>query len=79
MVKQVRAISGFYEDDEARYRMKTPSYAIQVGNTLKRCANVLCGLGIRRMDKAMRERKFLSLNFTCRSSFNRNYIYDKIL
>ncbi len=59
MVEEVRNISGYYEDSEAKYKMKTPSYAIQVGNTLKRCANVVCGLGIRKMDREMRESKFI--------------------
>ena len=58
VVEQVRVISGYYQGNEGKFVMKTPSYAIQVGNTLKRCANVVTGLGIRRKDKDMRDRKF---------------------
>ena len=57
VVKEVRNIAGYYQDAEGKFRMKTPSYAIQVGNTLKRCANVICGMAIRKKDKDLKDCK----------------------
>jgi len=57
MVQAVQTIAGFRESEEDKGEMSIPSFAIQVGNHLKRVANVQAGLAIRSGDKALRDCK----------------------
>ena len=57
VVHAIREISGFKAAADGKNEMEIPSYAIQVGNHLRRVANVIAGLAIRESDEEKRKSK----------------------
>ena len=72
VVGAVREICNHHDAVETmRPTMDIPSYALQVGNHLKRVANVIIGNGMREGNKELKERKLSLFVFL----FLKQYLY----